>query len=167
MAFKSRVKIVVKYLLDANCFDYLAKNPDDLRVISNAKAYSLIDLIGTHIEADELIRTQKSKPEYARELAKIRDSLTIRKVLASGFVHELSKLNEATLFGWDEIDEFVQMTNDNPKHAEDVLLVRSARRENAVLVTEEKFRLPRIAREMRVKVINTSALAEICRQLVI
>ena len=167
MAVRARVKIVIKYLLDGNCFDYLANNPHDLKVILNAKAYSLIDLIGTHIEADELMRTQKSKPKYASELARIRDSLTIRKVQASGFVHDLSKLNEATLFGWDEIDEFVQMTNDNPKHAEDVLLVRSARKENAVLVTEEKSRLPRIAGEMKVKVINTSELAEICRKLVV
>lgn len=155
-----------KYLLDGNCFDFLARNPEDFRAISIARASSQIEIIGTHVEADEMMRAQKAKPEYATELAKIRDSLSIRMVQASGFVFEISKLNEATLFGWDEIDDFVEMTNDNPRHAEDALLVRTAKKENAVLVTEEKSRLPRIARERQVNVISSSELAEICRELV-
>jgi Na+/phosphate symporter len=158
---------MAKYLLDGNCFDFLARNPEDFKAISIARASSLIEIIGTHVESDEMRRTERDKPEYAAKLEKIRDSLSIRRVLASGFVFEISKLNEATLFGWDEIDDFVEMTNDNPRHAEDAILVRTARKENAVLVTEEKSRLPRIARERQVDVINTSALAEICRNLVI
>ena len=154
-----------KYLLDGNCFDYLVKSSEDLSAILIARAAFLIEIIGTHVEADELMQAEKAKPEYTTELMKIRDSLSIRKVPASGFVYEISKLNEATLFGWDEIDDFVEMTNDNPRHAEDALLVRTAKKENAVLVTEEKSRLPRIARERQVTVISTSQLAEICRKL--
>lgn len=154
---------MVKYLLDGNCFDVLASNPEDFKAIAKARTASLIELIGTHIEADEMMRVEKTKPEYAVLLANIRDSLSIRMVPASGFVFEISKLNQALLFGWDEIDDFVDMTNDNPRHAEDALLVRTARKENAVIVTEEKNRLPRIARERHVNVINTLQLAEICR----
>jgi predicted nucleic acid-binding protein len=154
-----------KYLMDGNCFDFLVKSSEDLWAISVAIECSLIEIIGTHIETDELMRAEKAKPEYTTELMKIRDSLSIRKVPASGFVYEVSKLNEATLFGWDEIDDFVEMTNDNPRHSEDALLVRTAIKENAVLVTEEKTRLPRIARERQVKVINTSEFADICREL--
>lgn len=153
-----------KYLLDGNCFDFLARNPRDFIAISIASTSARIEIIGSHVEADEILRTESVKPEYATELAKIRDALSIRKVQASGFVYEISKVNEATLFGWDEIDDFVEMTNDNPRHAEDALLVRTAKKENAVLVTEEKSRLPRIARERQVKVISTSELAEICRK---
>ena len=154
------------FILDGNCFDFLAKNPEDLRAISIARASSLIEIIGTHVEADEMRRVEKADPEYAAELSNIRDSLSIRRVPASGFVIEINKLNEATLFEWDEIDDFVEMTNDNPRHAEDALLVRTARTENAILVTEEKKRLPRIARERDVRVINTLELAEICRKLI-
>ena len=154
-----------KYLLDGNCFDFMARSPEDFKAISIAKALGLIEIIGTHVEADEMMRAQKARPEYAAELAKIRNSLAIRKVQAAGFVFEISKIDEATLFGWDEIDDFVEMTNDNPRHAEDALLVRTAIKENAVLVTEEKSRLPRIARERHVKVVNTSELADICREL--
>jgi predicted nucleic acid-binding protein len=167
MAFRAQLKETEKYLLDGNCFDFLARNPEDFKAISIARASSYIEIIGTHVEADEMMRVEKTKPEYATELAKIRHSLSIRKVQASGFVFEISKLDEATLFGWDEIDDFVEMTNDNPRHAEDALLVRTARKENAVLVTEEKSRLPRIAQERHVSVITTSELAEICRKLVV
>lgn len=156
-----------KYLLDGNCFDYLAKNPGDLKAIHSASTASLIEIIGTHIETDEMERSEQANPEHAAELVKIRESLSIRRVPASGFVYEISKLNEATLFGWNEIDDFVEMTNDNPRHAEDAILVRTAIRENAVLVTEEKSRLPRIARERQVKVLKTMELAEICRTLII
>ena len=166
MAFRAQLKDTEKYLLDGNCFDFLAKNPEDLKAIFTARASSQIEIIGTHIEADEMMRVEKTKPEYAAELAKIRDLLSIRKVQASGFIYEISKLNEATLFGWDEIDDFVEMTNDNSRHAEDALLVRTAKKENAVLVTEEISRLPRIARERHVRVISTSEFAEICRKLV-
>jgi len=158
---------IEKYLLDGNCFDFLSRNPEDLKSIWTARSAGLIEIIGTHVETDEVMRTEKTRPDYAFELMTIRDSLSIRKVLASGFVYEINKLNEATLFGWDEIDDFVEMTNDNPRHAEDALLVRTSIKENAVLVTEEKFRLPRIARQRQVKVINTSELAEICRNLII
>lgn len=161
------MKETEKYLLDGNCFDFLARNPEDFKAISIVRASSYIEIIGTHVEADEMMRVEKTKPEYATELAKIRHSLSIRKVQASGFVFEISKLDEATLFGWDEIDDFVEMTNDNPRHAKDAPLVRTARKENAVLVTEEKSRLPRIARERQVSVITTSELAEICRKLVV
>jgi hypothetical protein len=154
------------YLLDGNCFDYLVKNPDDYKAISIARALSQIEIIGTHVEADEMMRAAKNKPEHTSEIFRIRDSLLIRNVQASGFVYEISRVNEATLFGWDEIDDFVEMTNDNPRHAEDALLVRTAKKENAVLVTEEISRLPRIARERQVRVISTSEFAEICRKLV-
>ena len=159
------MKEVLKYLLDANCFDYLALNHDDFSAILEAKDFNLIELIGTHVEEDELIRTEIAKPEYVSTLLNIRKLLSIRKVPASGFVYEISKLDEASLFGWDEIDEFIEMTNDNPRHAEDILLLRTARKENAVLVTEEKSRLPKLAREKLVEAVNTFELANICREL--
>ena len=159
------MKPMEKYLLDGNCFDFMARNSEDLRAIFTARASSLIEIIGTHVEVDEMRRAERDRPEYATELLNIRNSLSIRTVPASGFVFEISKIHEATLFGWDEIDDFVKMTNDNPRHAEDALLVRTALKENAVLVTEEKSRLPRIARERQVKVVNTSELANICRKL--
>ena len=153
-----------KFFLDSNVYDELLKHSELFGLVRKAKTKGVAEFIGTHLEVDELGMTIKGNPEKGFLLLSIHLELQVRNVMTEGFVLERSRLDGAKLFENRDVPEFIKMTNDNPEHAEDVLMIFTAKRENAIFVTQESKRIPRLCAEIGIECINAQALGEWCNR---
>lgn len=140
-------------LLDSNVLDYLADNLYDLESVVRAKVEGRVRILATHILRDELNAT--SDPEQWARLEAVRGRLAGEPVATTGVVLDVSRLDESTLFGWEDLDDYAELTADNPRHAKDALLALTARTHGAVLVTSDA-RLTKRARDRGVDVMAPS-----------
>ena len=153
-----------RFFLDSNVYDEFLKSHELLGLVLRAKSQGLIDLIGTHIEPDELGDTALGDPVKAIKLISVYEDLNVRQVATEGFVLGKSRLDEATLFSTVGAGAFDELTASNPDHSEDVLMILTAQREMATFVTEETKRIPRLCIEIGIECINAQALGDWCYQ---
>lgn len=152
-----------RFFLDSNVYDEFLKSHELLGLVLKAQSQSLIELIGTHLEKDELSATVSRNPEKGFLLLSAHQELKILKVPTEGFVIDKSRLGAAELFANADIELFISLTADNPDHVEDVLMILAAKRERATFVTQEK-RIPSLCVEIGVECINSQDLGEWCYQ---
>lgn len=153
-----------RFFLDSNVYDEFLKNQDLLNLVLDAQSRGLIELVGTHVEPDELQAAKQNNQIKGIRLVSAHLELNPSQVVTEGSVFGKSRYGEATLFSKAEGESFTKLTADNPNHSEDVLMILTAKRENATFVSEETRRVPRICKEVGIECINSQALGEWCRQ---
>jgi len=104
-----------------------------LRLVREAVEEGRLELIVTHVQIDEVSATpDDAKRRLLLELAHETNADT------AGFVIGVSKLDMAAI-GTDEENRLIEdVTAGNTRHAEDALLLSTAKRDGAVLVTNER-----------------------------
>lgn len=127
---------MVRVLLDSNAFDAIALDDATLALVEKAIQAGQLELVVTHIQIDEVSAT----PDEARRSRLLRLSSTANTVTA-GFVFDVSRLDYAALMSEDEVAIYDRVTAGNVRHAEDALLLLTAKREGIAIVTDER-RLP-------------------------
>lgn len=153
-----------RFFLDSNVYDEFLKNHELLELVLNAKAQGLLELIGSHVEPDELRTAISNNPTKGFLLLSAHRELNVRQVSTEGLVLGKSRLGGANLFDDADVELFIKQTAANPDHQEDILMILTAKREEATFVTEEKKRNPRICREIGLECFNAEALEEWCYQ---
>jgi hypothetical protein len=140
-------------MLDSNAFDALALD-DAARVrVETAVKNGTLVLVVTHIQIDELNRT----PDNERRLALQR--LTVQGTYTAGFVVGVSRLDMGTIPSDDEVAIYNAVTGGNAAHAEDALILLTARRDGIPVVTDER-RLPKQCAKYGVEAMKTEALLD-------
>jgi rRNA-processing protein FCF1 len=128
-------------LFDGNVLDWLVERPADLTAIQQSLQDGRLRLIHTHLLRDEPDATPD--PEKRAKLAAVREQLAGEYVATTGFVLDVSRLDEAKLFSDEGARRFnEELTTEDPntggrRHAEDALLALTAEDEGAVLVTRD------------------------------
>ena len=149
-------------LLDGNVLDYLLENPPALDRLRAARAAGSVILLATHVLPDELIAMTHdvAKAEKWEKLEAIRDELGFEMVPTTGFVLDVSRLDEGILLSDEGAKTFRLLSVDNPKqHAEDALLALTANAHGAILVTEDQGLRGR-ARRQGIEVMGAAAFIE-------
>ena len=127
-------------MLDSNAFDGLALDDVVRANIESLITVGVVELVITHVQADELNKTPDD--DLRRRLLR----LTVTATYTAGFVIGLSRVDMAAIGRDVENAIFEAVVAGNPaKHAEDALILLTARREGIPVVTNEK-RLPKQCR---------------------
>ena len=153
-----------RFFLDSNVYDEFLESQELLDLVLDATSQGLIELVGTHVEPDELQATKQNKPAKGIRLVSAHLELNANQVDTEGFVIGLSRLDMARLFSDEDAELFTRLTANNPKHSEDVLMIMTAKREKATFVSQEMKRVPGICKEIDLECISAQALGEWCRQ---
>jgi hypothetical protein len=127
-----RQMLPVTALFDRNVLSWLDARPPELDVVRRAVTDGRLQLIDTHLLADEL---NPPDVEERDRLDALRVELQGRAVPTQGFVIGVSRLDQGTIISEDDAAVYDTLTVNNPRHAEDALLALTANREGAVLVT--------------------------------
>src|SRR5687768_17482011 len=109
-------------MLDSNAIDALALDDHVLARVERAVLDGTLVLVVTHLQYDELNRT----PDDDRRRRLLR--LTLRGTHTAGFVLDVSRLDMAALASEAEHAIYEDVTKGNVKHAEDALILLTARR---------------------------------------
>jgi predicted nucleic acid-binding protein len=132
------------YLIDSNIFDKLIDEPETLELASQLVESGALELLSTHIQADEIARTPDA--ERLRRLLRV----SVEQVPTYGFVLGSSRLGMARL---SESESIESLRKGNLDHTEDALIAATAQFEGATLVTEDR-RLAGRARARAIAVIS-------------
>lgn len=132
---------MLRVLLDSNAVDPIALDEARYSCIALAIADQWLELIVTHVQTDELAATpDREKRTALLQLASVANTDT------AGFVVGSSRLGKAALTSDEEATIYDQVAGRKRKHANDAMLLLTARRENVPLVTNET-RLPKFCRQ--------------------
>ncbi|MDP1720992.1 MAG: hypothetical protein Q8L08_08375 [Candidatus Nanopelagicaceae bacterium] len=127
-----------RFFLDSNVYDEFLRNHELLELVLDAQAQGLLELIGSHIEPDEHRATISNNPNKGSDLVSAHRVLDVRQVSTEGLVLGKSRIGGANLFDDADVELFIKQTAANPDHQEDILMILTAKREEATFVTEEK-----------------------------
>jgi hypothetical protein len=117
----------MRALLDANIIDFLVADAEALRVLERALADRRLTLIVTHLLADEIAATTDPERFALLEPVRHRLSESSTSVPTAGAVWDISRWDDSEWMCWMEAEGFLAVTADNPRHAEDALLIFTAR----------------------------------------
>lgn len=156
-------KMAKRFLLDGNIIDKFLENPNLLALVHAAQDRGLIELISTHVEFDELEAAKTKKPEKGELLVSTHVELEATSVDTDGFVLGISRLDMATFMSEEGDAIYAQLTANNPNHAEDALLILTAKREGAAFVSEETDRVPSMCRLASVELFNAKTFGDWCQ----
>ena len=93
-----------RFFLDSNVYDEFLESEELLKLVLNAQARGLIELVGTHVEPDELQDTKQNKPNRGIRLVSTHLELSPNQVDTEGFVLDVSRLDMARLFSEEDAD---------------------------------------------------------------
>ena len=153
-----------RFFLDSNIYDEFLENQELLDLVLDAQSRGLIELVGTHVEPDELQDAMKNKPSKGIRLVSMHLELNPNQVATEGFVLDVSGLDVARLFPDEDAELFTKLTAGNPNHSQDVLMIMTAKRENAIFVSQETKRVPAICKEIGLECINVQIFRDWCQQ---
>jgi hypothetical protein len=125
-------------------YDKLVDEPDLLILVARLVSEGKVELLSTHVQADEIARTPD--PERARQLM----TVPAKKVATSGIVFGVSRFGEAR---FAEREPYETLQGGNVTHSEDALIASTAQFEEATLVTEDRSLTSR-ARKQGIAVIG-------------
>lgn len=121
-----------RFMLDANIADLLAFDPRLPQILEKVDG---ITLLMTHVQWDELT---KIPVEGGREkILNAFRSIVTEFVPTSGVITGLSRCGAAFLGNTEEYSSFLENKTKVGKHQKDTLIALTAKRENAVLITED------------------------------
>jgi predicted nucleic acid-binding protein len=142
---------MLRVMLDSNAFNALALDDRVRAMVERAVDGGLLELVVTHVQADELSRTPDA--DLRRRLLR----LTVVATMTAAFVIGVSRVGMAAIGTDEENAIYEAVTNGNVRHAEDALILITARREGIPVVTDEK-RLPKQCRQHNVQTMTTHEL---------
>jgi hypothetical protein len=133
-----------RFLLDSMIHDKLVDEPDLLVLASRLVSEGMIEMLSTHVQADEIARTPG--------LERVRQLMTVpaKKVPTSGIVFGVSRFGEAR---FAETEPYETLQGGNVAHSEDALIASTAQYEDATLVTDDR-RLASRARKQGIAVVG-------------
>jgi hypothetical protein len=132
---------LIKALFDGHVLDFLADDSEALRVVLDALDDGRLALVYTHVLQDELNAMPAEKAEKWARLEALRSRLAGQHVTTAFMAPGISKIGQARLASWDDMEIIQRLIVGNPKHMEDALLAMTARAENATLITcDRSFR---------------------------
>jgi predicted nucleic acid-binding protein len=152
-------------LLDGHVLDFLlVEGTEAIGTVLKACESGQVTLHSTHILADELNAMPLDKGERWAQLEALRARLTwAEPVPTAGFIVETSRLNEATLLPWSDVETLQELMGNDPRNAEDALLAMTALRDGLTLVTADKAATKR-ARAAGVVVLDPLAFVRACHE---
>lgn len=133
-----------RFLLDSNIHDKLIGEPDLLPVLARHVAEGRMELLSTHVQADEIAETPD--PRRASALMEV----PVKQVETSGIVFGVSRFGQAR---FAESEPLEKLRRGNLAHTKDALIANTARLEGATLVTEDRTLASR-AREQGIPAIG-------------
>jgi len=144
-----------RVVLDSNGVDPLVDQPGAIEVIDAAIRDGEIEILGTHILADELAAT--ANPARRSMLQQILAHTTPTNT--AGFVFGVSKFNQAEFSSDTDVDRVAHLTagRTDGKHINDALLALTAGSHGVTLVTADKGLTGR-ARALGIEVLHPQAL---------
>jgi predicted nucleic acid-binding protein len=144
---------MLSVVLDTNSFDAIALHDDRLRCVQRAVTEGRIHLIVTHIQIDE-VRATPDDAKRKQLLVLASESNTPTSV----FIVGVSKLGFAAVSSDEDAAIYDEVAGPRRKHVNDAILLTTALRRGATLVTDERRRLPNRCRKHGVPVLSTAEL---------
>lgn len=152
-----------RFLLDGNIIDKFLVNNSILEKLVRAHSKGIVEILTTHVEQDELEATKVGKPERGQALVTTHIELNATPVPTNGIVLGLSKFGGAAFSSAEDIEQYERLTS-NPKDREDVLLVLTAKSQNATFVSEDKRIVVSACQSLGVELFNFQRFQEWCNQ---
>ena len=143
--------LLLRVLLDTNAFDELARDDETVRRAETAVQNGELQLVVTHVQIDEVNKV----PDAGKRQELQR--LTVVGTCTAGAIYDVSKFDEATYASVEDATILDDVMLGNPNHAEDALILLTARRESTPLVTRDK-RLTKYCHKYGIEVITPEEL---------
>jgi predicted nucleic acid-binding protein len=135
-----------RLLLDSMIHDFLVEAPQRMSALTKLVERGDVELVSTHIQADEIARTPDAEKRERLQRVPTRPTPT------AGIVLDVSRLDMSAFADAGPIEA---VRRGNPKHTEDALIAATALREDLVLVTNDHV-LSRRATDLGVEVWNSA-----------
>jgi rRNA-processing protein FCF1 len=122
-----------RFLLDANIADLLTFDPMLPQILEKVEGMAVLM---THVQWDELTKIREERGDRKKILDTFR-SIVTDFVPTSGVITGLSRCGAASIGNVDDYSYFLENKTRVGKHQKDTLIALTAKRENAVLITED------------------------------
>jgi predicted nucleic acid-binding protein len=138
---------LLKVVVDSNGFDGIVdSHPEAIEVFADAVMSGRLEFVITHIQSDEIEAT----PDGERRAKLKRDMPPTSRVPTSGAVWDVSRFDEATFAGPDQIQLIDTVAGPTRIHINDALILSTARDNGWPLLTNDK-RLRAMAEHFEVR----------------
>jgi predicted nucleic acid-binding protein len=123
--------MIARIICDSNIHDVLAADLKLKRLVDQAQADALIDVMTTHIQFDELAAVPAE-----RDIGQT-GSLTANRILTEVFVLDHSRLGEARLGSETSNAAFMELQGNSFKNTNDAIIGATALAHTDILVTND------------------------------
>ncbi len=126
------------FLLDGNIFDKILDNGEIRDQLIELVGSGKIQLFGTWIDEQELQAMAPSKPDKWKQIQILLSELNVKRLAVAGIIIGHARLGEATFLPLDENHRLADAIRDASQDVNDMSLAMTAKREGAILVTEDQ-----------------------------
>lgn len=127
-------------MFDSNAIDPILDEPHlhHLELLNDLSARGLMEIVTTHVQADELAATLRTKPERGKSLLDVYTRLTKTVVPTTAAIWDKSNWDESSWGAGVGTLRIEDIMKTNPNDAEDALIAVTADTHADIFVCNEK-----------------------------
>jgi len=131
-----------RVMLDTNIFDKLLADPGAINVLNDLTKRSLVVILTTHVQADELAAIPDVNAARRVSLEAVYRQLDMTEIPTSGAIWGVSRFDRSMWGDGSGSLRIGDIMRSNPKDAEDALIAITAAASADIFVTAETKELP-------------------------